>query len=158
MVEKDTGSGKLYNGQVLVTPDGRWVSFRKVNRWAQDYLWASSGRSNPPIIEVGGLKVGLLICRDVRDKKDDNWKSFYEKGDADIVALSANWGDGGFPAVSWMEFAANNRTTLIVSNRYGQEANNNFGEGGICVIRPSGEVVCEGLVWNQDCVVCAEVL
>jgi predicted amidohydrolase len=105
----------------------------------------------------GTKKVGLLICRDVRDKKDDKWSSFYEKGDADIVAMSANWGDGGFPAVSWMEFAKDNKVALIVANRYGKEIPNDFGEGGICVVEPSGKVHCDGIVWNQPCIVYADL-
>lgn len=50
-----------------------------------------------------------------------------------------------------------NHTTLVVSNRYGTEIPNNFGEGGICGIYPDQRVMTEGLVWNQDCTVYAEV-
>lgn len=166
MVEKDGGTGDLYNSQVYVAPDGTWESMRKINRWGNDFIWAKAGRANPPVInvtfEVEGetveKKLGLLICRDVRDKKDDKkWTSFYEKGDADIVAFSANWGDGGFPATTWMEFVENNEATLIVANRYGKEASNDFGEGGVCIICPPDDVRCDGLVWNADCIVYAEV-
>jgi predicted amidohydrolase len=161
MVEISSGSNQLFNTQVFISPDGFFQSYRKVNRWGNDYLWAAPGIGNPPIVTVdlGGAKtkVGLLICRDVRDKKDDEWNSFYEPGDADIVCLSANWGDGGFPATAWMEFAENNKTHLIVSNRYGKETANNFGEGGICVIQKDGFVHTEGLLWERDCVVVAEV-
>ena len=157
LIEKDPGSDKLYNSQVLITPTGKFISYRKINKWANDYLWASPGEANPPILEVDGKKIGLLICRDVRDKFDKDWSDFYEPGDADIVCLSANWGDGGFPAVSWMEFAKDNKMTLIVANRYGQEQNNNFGEGGVCVVYPDQRVVCDGLRWNADCIVMADV-
>lgn len=162
LVEEDLGTGKLFNSQVLMTPSGDFESCRKVNLWGNDFLWATEGRANPPILRCRfdndlEKKVGLLICRDVRDKKDDNWKSFYESGDADIVAFSANWGDGGFPAVAWMDFAKENKVTLIVSNRYGKEKPNNFGEGGICVIESDGTVHCEGLLWDQDCIVYADV-
>lgn len=166
MVEYDPGTGDVYNSQVYVSPNGVWTSYRKVNRWGNDYFWARPGRANPAIVtasfDVPGeapveKKIGLLICRDARDKKDDNWKSFYEKGDADIVCLSANWGDGGVPSVTWMEFVENNHATLIVSNRYGKEANNDFGEGGVCIIEPPDTVHCEGLRWYEDCVVYAEV-
>lgn len=161
LVEKDYGTSKLYNSQVLMCPDGGFEFYRKINRWGNDYLWAAEGRANPPVrrINVGGqsYKVGLLICRDVRDKKDDAWSSFYETGDADVVCLSANWGDGGFPAVSWMDFAKDNGTILAVSNRYGKEIPNNYGEGGVCIIYPDGQVQCDGLVWNQDCIVYAEI-
>jgi len=161
LIEKDAGTGKLFNAQVLMCPDGTFESYRKINHFSADFLWAAEGRANPPIrkIEVGGktYKVGLLICRDVRDKKDDSWKSFYEKGDADVVVLSANWGKGGFPATAWMDFVKDNDTILAVSNRYGAEIPNDFGEGGVCIIYPDGTVQCDGLVWGQDCIVYGEV-
>ena len=78
-------------------------------------------------------------------------------GDADIVAFSSNWGDGGFPAVNWMDFAKENHTVLVVANRYGQETCNNFGEGGSCIVEPGGKVHCQGLQWNQDCIIYADV-
>ena len=161
LIEEDLGTKLLYNTQVLLSPDGTWVKYAKINRWGNDFLWATAGISNPPVsrLMLGGeeKKVGLLICRDVRDKKDAKWSDFYEKGDADIVCLSANWGDGGFPAVSWMDFVEDNGTVLIVSNRYGRETANNFGEGGICVIARDGTVECSGLLWDRDCIVVADV-
>jgi predicted amidohydrolase len=161
MVRIDDGTGDLFNSQVLVAPNKTWVYYDKICRWGNDYLWAKAGRANPAIMstEIDGRewKIGLLICRDVRDKKDDKWKSFYEKGDADIVCLSANWGDGGVPSVTWMEFVEDNHVTLIVSNRYGKEENNDFGEGGSCVIEPPDKVHIQGLRWYDDCVIYAEV-
>jgi len=160
-VELDPGNDKLYNSQLYVGPDGHYETCRKINQWGNDFLWCSEGQSNPPVVRttVDGeeWKVGLLICRDIRDKKDSEWKSFYEPGDADVVCFSANWGDGGFPATSWMEFAKDNNTTLIVSNRYGKETCNDFGEGGVCVVEPGGKVHCQGVVWNQDCIVYADL-
>lgn len=161
LVEKNSGTGNLFNSQVLMCPDGSFESMAKVNGFGNDFLWSTAGRSNPPIrkIDVGGrsYKVGLLICRDVRDKKDDNWKSFYESGDADIVCLSANWGRGAFPATAWMDFVKDNKVSLIVSNRYGKETPNDFGDGGVCIISPDGTVQCEGLLWSQDCIVYGEI-
>jgi len=161
MIEEDPGSKLLYNAQVLLSPDEFFTSYRKINRWGNDFLWAAAGISNPPVarLNLGGeeKKVGLLICRDVRDKKDDKWSDFYEKGDADIVCLSANWGDGGFPAVTWMDFVEDNGAVLVVSNRYGKEIPNDFGEGGICVIAKDGTVECGGLLWDRDCIVLGDV-
>jgi predicted amidohydrolase len=156
VMEKDHGTGKLYNSQVLTLSDRTFVSYRKVNRFANDFIWAEEGRGSPPITEFMGKKIGLLICRDVRDKAPA-WSDFYEKGDADIVAFSANWGAGGFPSVNWIRFVKENETFLVVSNRYGKEANNDFGEGGVCIIEPSGKVHCEGLVWDQPCIVYANI-
>ena len=161
LVEQDEGTDSLFNSQVLVTPDS-YVSYRKVNRWGSDFLWATAGRANPPVLSVDfdsgeQKKVGLVICRDIRDTVDKDWESFYEKGDADIVVMSSNWGDGGFPAVPWIKFAQENAVWLVVSNRYGEELPNDFGEGGVCVIEPCGKVHADGVIWNQDCIVYAEV-
>lgn len=162
LVEKDYGTGNLYNTQVLMCPDGSFENHRKVNFFGNDYLWATEGRANPPIRKIYDRdgktwKVGLLVCRDVRDKKDAAWKAFYEVGDADIVVLSANWGNGAFPATPWIEFAKENDSWLIVGNRYGKETPNDFGEGGVCIVSPDGKVQCEGLQWSQDCIVYGEI-
>lgn len=161
VLERSVGTDNLFNSQVLMCPDGEFETYSKINLFANDFLYVTSGKRNPPIrnIVVDGspYKVGLLICRDIRDRATDNGPSFYEPGDADIVCLSSSWGDGGFPATSWIEFAKTNRTNLLVSNRYGQELNNNFGEGGICLIRPTGAVDCAGLEWSKDCIVFGDV-
>jgi predicted amidohydrolase len=169
LIERDVGTGKFFNAQVLMCPNGSFESTRKINLWGNDILWATEGRSNPPVLtcDFGGVtkKVGLLICRDVRDKKDEHWDSFYQKGDADLVVFGANWGEGGFPATAWMDFVKNNNTTLIVANRCGDEGPkpNKFGGGGSCIIMPKGSkehpngVYCEGLLWNQNCIIYADV-
>ncbi len=156
-------TGKLFNSQIYSGPDGYLESYAKINFFASDWLWATAGRANPPVISApfGGKlrKIGLLICRDVRDKKDSDWSSFYSPGDAEVVALSANWGKGGFPATAWMDFAEENSCHLVVANRYGVEGPNefDFGMGGSCIISPEGRVQCEGLQWGKDCIVFGEV-
>lgn len=163
MVERESQTSDLYNSQVLVTPTGKWVKYQKINLWGNDWIWAKEGKANPPVLacdfgEHGTKKVGLLICRDVRDRKNDKWSDFYESGDADLVAFSSNWGNGGFPATAWIDFVKDNKITLLVSNRYGKETPNDFGEGGVCAITADPfKVCCDGLVWSQDCIVYAEV-
>lgn len=148
--------GKLYNGQALVGPGGVRSSCRKLNHWGNDYLWASLGTVSPPVVAVEGKRVGLLICRDIRDRSE-SLSDLYERGDADVVAFSSNFGDGAFPSGSWVKFAKRNQVHLVVSNRFGREENNNFGEGGICVIDPDGRVSCRGLEWGKPCVVYGDV-
>lgn len=157
---EESGTGRLFNSQILMCPDGVFESYSKVNLFSSDFIWATSGKSSPPVraIEAGGetRKVGLLICRDVRDKsvKLDH---FYEPGDADVVCLSAGWGLGAFPATSWMDFVVSNKVSLAVANRYGKDVPNDFGYGGICIIRPNQSIICEGLIWSQDCIVFGDV-
>jgi predicted amidohydrolase len=147
---------KLYNGQALVGPEGVRSFCRKLNHWGNDYLWATLGTVSPPVVPVESKRVGLLICRDIRDRSD-SLSDLYEPGDADVVAFSANFGDGAFPSGSWVKFAKQNRVHLVVSNRFGREENNNFGEGGVCVIDPEGRVSCRGLEWGKPCIVYGDV-
>lgn len=157
---EESATGRLFNSQMLMCPDGTFESYSKINLFSADWIWATPGKSSPPVrrIQVGGesRRVGLLICRDVRDKSD-GLKSFYEPGDADVVCLSTAWGRGAFPATAWMDFAASNKVVLAVANRYGAEVPNDFGFGGVCIIRPDQTVFCEGLIWNQDCIVFGDV-
>jgi predicted amidohydrolase len=148
--------GNLYNCQALVGPGGLQSSCRKLNQWGNDWLWATPGTMSPPVVTVEGKRIGLLICRDVRDKSD-SLNDLYEAGDADVIAYSANFGNGAFPSGSWVRFAKRNRVHLIVSNRFGLEENNDFGEGGICIINPEGRVHCRGLEWSKPCIVYDDV-
>ncbi len=43
VLEKEYGTGKLYNSQVLMLPNGESASYRKINRWGNDFLWAEAG-------------------------------------------------------------------------------------------------------------------
>jgi predicted amidohydrolase len=156
LVEKSPIVGKLHNSQVMALPDGTLVSYAKVNRWGQDLIWADEGVDSPPIVAFRGFNVGLLICRDIKDS-GSGLDDFYEPGDADIVAFSTNWGNGAFPSNRWVNFAKSNNTWLVVANRYGKEANNDFGEGGSCVVSPNGKVHCEGLRWSSPCIVYADI-
>lgn len=157
-VERDPGTGNLYNSQAYTDAAGTSLCYRKVNFFGNDWLWATPGIANPPIATSPfGKRIGLLVCRDIRNKVSDKWTSLYEPGDCDVVALSAAWGDGGFPATAWMDFVAATKIPLVVSNRYGQEGPNNFGEGGVCVIDRDLKVSCQGLVWDQDCLVFGDV-
>ena len=170
-IEEDHQTGQLYNAQVIMDPglyhldNGEVVeppsfqTYRKINRWGQDWLWAQSGTQNPPVQYSArlGKRIGLLICRDIRDKKDSEWTNFYSPGDCDIVCFSSNFGRGAFPATSWMDFTIESKVHLVVSNRYGKEENNDFGHGGVCVVSPDGTVQCEGLRWNKDCIVYVDI-
>ncbi len=156
VMEQDSGTGDLYNSQVFLMPNLKFITYRKLNRFANDYLWANAGTGSPPVVELNGRKVGLLVCKDVRDKSPE-FDDFYEPGDADIVMLSANWGRGGFPSSRWVDFATDNKTWLVVANRYGLEVNNDFGDGGTCIISPEGKVHCDGLKWSEPCIIYTEI-
>lgn len=157
LIELDSLTGKMYNAQALVDPTGRVVSYRKNNLFGNDWIIFAKGQTSPPVITTTidnkDWRIGLLICRDIRDKAGNSDVSFYEPGAADLVAFSAAWGRGSVPATAWMDFVEDNKIPLVVSNRYGQEENNDFGAGGICIISANLDVNVNGLRWNEDCIV-----
>jgi len=154
-VESDD-SEKCYNSQCMVTPEGNYYVYRKMNRWGNDFIWAFDGEDSPMVIKWRGKRMGMLICRDIRNKADKE-DYLYAKGDADMVLFSSNFGDGGFPAVAWMDFVKDTGIPLVVSNRYGQETCNNFGEGGICIIHANLHVECTGLEWDSPSIVYSDL-
>lgn len=160
-VESDE-DGVLYNSVNLVSPDGIIVStFRKINLWGNDFLWARAGGESSKVIETPLGKTAVIICRDLRDKTPSYSDVKDIMGEVDFVMASVNWGRGGFPANTWVDFCQKNKCTLAVANRYGLEQNegmeNDFGTGGSVIITPSMDFFVDGLAFNSDCVVSADV-
>jgi predicted amidohydrolase len=169
--EFDPQSGKMHNSGTMISPDGEIVTrYRKINLYSSDYLWASPGEEIAPIVNTKFGETSMIICRDLRDKipnyisrfASEGGKKHYEGRRIDLVAASTNWGKGGFPSATWMEFVAQNKCTLVISNRWGVENNNgmknDFGLGGSAIIESDWKVNIDGIKFNQDCVVTAIIL
>lgn len=169
-VEADPSDGSLYNSATMVGPDGNVLtSYRKVNLWGNDFLWARPGERAAEVVDTVFGRTSIVVCRDLRDKIPDNIPRVASSGPAlfdgqsvDLVAACVNWGKGGFPSTSWMDFAANNGCTLVVANRWGVEVREDlgryeldFGHGGSGVVQPDWTVHTGGLRFGQDCVVTA---
>lgn len=160
---------RLYNSASLVNPSGVLVSkCRKINLWSTDFLWATPGFEPAQIVETDLGLMSIVICRDLKDKIPSNIprmasrnSSMFEGRKVDIVAACVNWGKGGFPSTSWMDFAANNGCTLAVANRWGKEEVNSFtqdfGNGGSAIVESNWAVHTSGLEFQQDCVVTANI-
>lgn len=161
----------LYNSCSMVGPDGELVtSYRKVNLWGNDFLWATPGREAAPLAVTDLGRTSVIVCRDLRDKIPDNLPSgrtaaksqtFWRGKQVDVVAACTNWGKGGFPSTTWMDFAADHACNLVVANRWGDEENGafrqDFGQGGSCIVQPDWKVHTSGMKWGQDCLVTAAV-
>lgn len=165
-VEADS-DGTLYNSASLVAPDGRIVSrSRKMNLWGNDFLWATPGRDLPAVAETEMGSISVAVCRDLRDKVPQNVPRVASRDagifggrPVDVVAACTAWGKGGFPSTTWMDFAANNSCTLVISNRWGEERNGSFvqdfGHGGSAIVSNDWTVHTGGLEFGEDCVVSA---
>ena len=161
--------GSLYNSATLVGPDGSILtSYRKVNLWGNDFLWARPGSSSAPVVETEFGSTSIVVCRDLRNKIPDNIPRTASKGvplfgtqKVDLVAASVNWGKSGYPSTSWMDFVADNKCVLVVANRWGEEQNKNyvqdFGQGGSIIVEPDWSCHTGGADFGRDCVVTASV-
>ena len=159
--------GRLHNSSTMVDPRGnRITSCRKVNLWGNDFLWATPGEEAAEVVRTELGRTSIVVCRDLRDKVPQNIPRTASKepplfgGEAvDLVAACVNWGKGGFPSTSWMDFVANNACTLVVANRWGEERNGSFsqdfGHGGSAVVEKDWTVHTGGLAFGEDCVVTA---
>lgn len=170
-LEYDPKTNKMYNSATMVSPEGEIVTkYRKINLWGNDHLWATPGSEIAPIVNTKFGETSIIICRDLRDKIPNFIQRFASEGDkkhydgrqVDLVVASTNWGKGGFPSTTWMEFVAQNKCTLIVANRWGTEFNgsfsNEFGQGGVAIIESDWKIHIDGIKFSQDCVVTAVIV
>jgi predicted amidohydrolase len=166
-VRIDPKTRRLHNSATMISPQGEIISCcDKINLFSTDFLWSKPGIEPAPIVQTDLGLLSVVICRDLRDKipkniprlsSDDS--SIFNGKKVDVVAACVNWGKGGFPSTSWMDFVADNSCVLAVANRWGKEANGsfsqNFGQGGSAIIEPNWTIHTGGLKFNADCVVTA---
>jgi predicted amidohydrolase len=55
---------KCYNSALLIGPDGVEAVYRKLHLFNEEKHWFEPGDKAPPIVNVKGARVGLLICFD----------------------------------------------------------------------------------------------
>ncbi len=140
MPERESGTRRLYNSSVLVTPDGRTVAYRKVYPANfgpfEEGLYFGRG-SELPLVETKLGRIGLLICYDAFFP--ELAKAYALKGADLLVIISAS------PATSKPFFdrilparAIENALYVLYANLVGTELNIVF-QGGTQAIGPRGE-------------------
>jgi predicted amidohydrolase len=55
---------RFFNSSVLVTPKGDYFIYRKLHLFDLEKLWFSPGDKELEVFDVGGAKVGMMICFD----------------------------------------------------------------------------------------------
>ena len=90
-VHVPTGDGRVWNTLVTLR-DGEIISeYRKLHLYDAFNMKESTnvtpGDRIPPLLEIDGLKIGLMTCYDVRFRK---WPAAWLDG-ADLLALPAAW-------------------------------------------------------------------
>jgi predicted amidohydrolase len=128
---------ELFNVAVSVTPDGQRRQYRKTHL---PYLgvdrFVTPGGDAPAVVELAGLRVGVLICYDLRFPEAARVCGL--EG-ADLIALPTNWpvGVDFHPDLFAPARAAENHCYLLAADRVGEERGTTF-MGRSLLLDPDG--------------------
>lgn len=140
---------RLFNSAVLVGPEGVVGSYRKVHL---PYLgidrFTSYGERPFEVLEIDGLKIGMLICYDVGFPEAARTLALLG---ADLIVLPTNWPPGAecMAQSSIATRAMENAVYFAAVNRIGTERGFRFiGHSSICGV--SGEVLAIAAHTNAE--------
>ena len=130
---------RLYNSAILMGPDGVCGKYRKLHLFLNEKDIFTPGDAGLPVFDVGGCKLGLLICFDW--VFPEAWRILAIKG-ADIVCHPSNLVIPGLAQKAIPIHALINRVYVITANRTGREGDLSF-TGLSISAGPRGEVFCQ---------------
>jgi len=119
-------AGEIYNAALIHTPDGRHFRYRKMHLpFLGIDRFATPGPDAPHVFEVGGLRIGVLICYDLRFPEAARMCAV---DGADLIALPTNWpvGVDFHPNLFAPARAAENHSYLLAADRVGTERGTTF--------------------------------
>jgi predicted amidohydrolase len=135
----------LYNSSVMVGPEGFVAVYRKTHLFMNEKDIFEKGDGNMPVTDIGGVKVGMLICFDYLFP--EIWRLQAMKG-ADVICHPSNLltqnAHRCIPALSLM-----NRIFILNSNRIGHERGLRF-NGQSFVTNPYGEVLDKASIAKEE--------
>ena len=112
---------EVFNVALMATPDGRRYTYRKMHLpFLGIDRFATPGPDAPSVVEVGGLRIGVLICYDLRFPEAARMCAL---DGADLIALPTNWPVGVefHPGMFAPARAAENHCYLLACDRVGTE-------------------------------------
>lgn len=134
---------KVYNGAVLIGPDGIVGAYRKQHlpRLGADVFVDAGDGLAPRVFDAGALRVGMMICFDLRFPESARELAL---DDADVIAMPTNWPTtAGFLADHMTRVRAlENLVYVAVADRCDSESGTEF-LGRSQVVSPSGEVLVD---------------
>jgi predicted amidohydrolase len=144
----------LYNSAAVITPTGLAGVYRKTHL---PFLgldrFAEAGESLP-LFDVGGAKVAVGICYDVRVPE---LSRCYALNGADIICIPTNWPESAEKSSDIMcpARAMENHVFIIAADRVGEERGYRF-IGRSKIIDPLGNVIAAA-DHNEEAIVLAEI-
>jgi predicted amidohydrolase len=117
---------EVFNTALIFSPDGRRYRYRKMHL---PYLgvdrFATPGPDAPEVYDLAGMRVGVLICYDLRFPEAARICAL---DGADLIALPTNWPVGVqfHPDIFAPARAAENHVYLLACDRVGEERGTTF--------------------------------
>jgi deaminated glutathione amidase len=141
MFERSEDPGRPYNTLVVVDADGLRASYRKIHLYDSFGYKESdrllSGALEPVVVEVGGLRVGLMTCYDLRFP--ELARALVDR-DAELLVVPAAWVAGPGKADHWRTLlkarAIENTVYVAAAGQPGPRYT-----GHSMVVTPRGETV-----------------
>ncbi|HET6699907.1 MAG TPA: carbon-nitrogen hydrolase family protein [Nocardioidaceae bacterium] len=144
MFERSHDPARPFNTLVLAGPEGVRATYRKIHLYdsfgyrESDRL--SAGETTPVVTEIGGVRVGLMTCYDLRFP--ELARALVHRG-ADLLVTPAAWVAGERKVDHWRTLA---RARAIENTAYvaatGQPAPRYSGHS--MLVDPMGDVLAEG--------------
>ncbi|MZH05281.1 MAG: acyltransferase [Nitrospinae bacterium] len=113
----ETENGRIYNSSVIVGPEGFLGRYRKIHLFDTEKACFHTGREAPPVFDLRGAKVGVMICFDWRFP--ETARSLALKG-AEIIAHPSNLVLPHCPQ-AMITRCLENRVFAITADRVGDE-------------------------------------
>lgn len=136
--------GVLYNSAAVLGRGRVHTVYRKTHLWGAEKLVFRQGARVPPIVDVEGCRIGVLICYDL--EFPELTRSLALRG-SDVIVAPVNWplvprpeGERPPEVVQAMAAARTNRVFVAVCDRAGTERGQRWTRGTV-VIDESGWVV-----------------
>jgi predicted amidohydrolase len=133
--------GALYNTAVIVAGAGVLAAYRKVHLWDTEKLIFTAGALPPPVIEVDGARLAVMICYDLEFPE---WVRLPALAGAQLLCAPTNWprfprpaGERPMEVVRAQASAAVNRMFIAACDRAGRERGVDW-VGGSVIIDPDG--------------------
>ena len=112
---------EVFNAALMATPDGRRYTYRKMHLpFLGVDRFTTPGPDAPSVVEIDGLRIGVLICYDLRFPEAARMCAL---DGADLIALPTNWpvGVDFHPGIFAPARAAENHCYLLACDRVGTE-------------------------------------
>jgi len=140
---------EIYNAALVHTPDGRHYRYRKMHLpFLGVDRFTTPGPDAPRVFEVGDLRIGVLICYDLRFPEAARMCAL--EG-ADLIVLPTNWpvGVDFHPDLFAPARAAENHCYLLAADRVGMERGTTF-MGRSVLVDPDGAFLAKASDTDEE--------